>query len=117
MIGVAGQKRVPEDWLLDFPIAVTDVARQRLISDLLGTETARIDALIEKKRRLISLAGEQIEARVELELRAAGEHQHNARPAKQCDSVRCPLSHTPERTTINGPQNRVRQRLLRERDR
>ncbi len=46
MIGVAGQKRVPEDWLKDFPVSVTDPRAQRAIADYLDGETARIGALI-----------------------------------------------------------------------
>lgn len=58
MIGVAGQKRVPDAWLRDFPVPVTDLAEQRAIADYLDAETARIDALIAKKRRLLHLLDE-----------------------------------------------------------
>lgn len=59
MIGVAGQKRVPEDWLKDYRLDVTDQRRQRAIADYLDAETARIDALIAKKRRMIELLEER----------------------------------------------------------
>jgi type I restriction enzyme S subunit len=48
MIGVAGQKRVPEDWLKDFPVQITEPCIQLAIADYLDAETARIDALIAK---------------------------------------------------------------------
>jgi type I restriction enzyme S subunit len=59
MLGVAGQKRVPESCLRDLPVPVCDVAVQCGIADYLDTETAQIDALIEKKRRLIELLVEE----------------------------------------------------------
>ncbi|GIU84515.1 MAG: restriction endonuclease [Acidimicrobiales bacterium] len=59
MIGVAGQKRVPDTWLRDFPVPVTDVAKQRAIADFLDAETGRIDALIAKQRQLINLLQER----------------------------------------------------------
>lgn len=52
MKGVAGQQRVPDDWLRDFPVPISGRTRQRAIADLLDAETTRIDALINKKRRL-----------------------------------------------------------------
>ncbi len=55
MIGVAGQKRVPDSWIRDFPVPITDLPTQRAIADYLDAETARIDALITKKRRMIDL--------------------------------------------------------------
>jgi type I restriction enzyme S subunit len=55
MIGVAGQKRVPDDCLRDLAVPVVDLRRQRAIADSLDRETARIDALIEKKQNLLIL--------------------------------------------------------------
>ena len=60
MIGVAGQKRVPDQWIRDFPIPVTDPVQQRAIADYLDTETSRIDTLITKKRRMIELLEERL---------------------------------------------------------
>lgn len=54
MIGVAGQKRVPDSWLRDFPIPITDRGTQATIAEFLDGETARIDALIAKKNSLRS---------------------------------------------------------------
>jgi type I restriction enzyme S subunit len=59
MTGVAGQKRVPDDCLRDLIVPVTDAHQQRAIADYLDTETARIDALIEKKRRMVELLDER----------------------------------------------------------
>ena len=43
----------------NLPYPVLQVAQQRAIADFLDAETARIDALIEKKRRMIELLGER----------------------------------------------------------
>ena len=59
MIGVAGQKRVPDDWLRDTCVWVGNLGQQRSIADHLDTETARIDALVAKKRRMIELLDER----------------------------------------------------------
>lgn len=57
MIGVAGQKRVPDTWLRNCPVPVVSIEPQRVIADFLDRETARIDALITAKRRMIELLG------------------------------------------------------------
>lgn len=44
----------------DCPIPIPPLAAQRVIADFLDTETARIDALIAKKRRLIDLISERV---------------------------------------------------------
>lgn len=44
------------------PINVPDLATQRQIADFLDRETARIDLLIEKKKRLVALLGEKVTA-------------------------------------------------------
>ncbi len=59
MIGVAGQKRVPDDCLRDLAVPVVHVQRQRAIADYLDRETGRIDALIVKKQQLVHLIGER----------------------------------------------------------
>jgi len=55
MIGVAGQKRVPDSWLRDCQVPVTDVEQQRRIADFLDAETARIDALITAIQQMIDV--------------------------------------------------------------
>jgi len=59
MIGVAGQKRVPDDYLRDLAVPIVDLCRQRAIADYLDRETARIDALVEKKQRMKELLQER----------------------------------------------------------
>jgi type I restriction enzyme S subunit len=44
------------------PVRIPSVAEQRAIADYLDTETARIDALITKKRRMIELLDERFDA-------------------------------------------------------
>jgi hypothetical protein len=63
MIGVAGQKRVPDEFLRDYPVLLPDLARQCAIADYLDAETARIDALVGMRRRQIELLGEAMVAR------------------------------------------------------
>ena len=72
MIGVAGQKRVPDDWLRDTDVPITDVAHQRAIADYLDAETARIDALVAKKRRLVEVLEERSWLAFESALRRRG---------------------------------------------
>lgn len=52
MKGVAGQQRVPDDWLRDLRVPITEPGKQRTIADFLDVEIARINALIRNKRRL-----------------------------------------------------------------
>ena len=60
MVGVAGQKRIPDEWLRNFPVPVTDLQRQRKIADYLDIETNHIDTLIEKEHHLIDLLAERV---------------------------------------------------------
>lgn len=62
MFGAGGQKRVPESFLLDFPIGLPAVPEQRAISSFLDRKTGAIDALIAKKERLIELLQEKRQA-------------------------------------------------------
>jgi type I restriction enzyme, S subunit len=59
MKGAAGQQRVPEEFLKNFRVPIPSVAEQRIIADFLDRETARIDALVAKKERLIELLQEK----------------------------------------------------------
>jgi type I restriction enzyme S subunit len=49
MYGAGGQKRVPTDFLADFPIPLPPLAEQRAIADRLDDQTAKIDGLIAKQ--------------------------------------------------------------------
>lgn len=62
MSGVAGQKRVPESYLADFLVSLPPLPEQRSIARFLDDKTAKIDRLIEKKRRLIKLLKEERQA-------------------------------------------------------
>lgn len=50
MIGVAGQKRVPDDFLRDLCLWLPPHPLQRAIADYLDAETAQIDALVQLRR-------------------------------------------------------------------
>lgn len=52
------------DWA-NIPVIVPDLASQKQIADFLDAETARIDALIKKKQRLIEVVGEGLAACLE----------------------------------------------------
>jgi type I restriction enzyme S subunit len=62
MIGAAGQKRVPESFVTEFKQAFPPLKEQRAIASFLDRETAKLDQLIEKKRRLIELLQEYRQA-------------------------------------------------------
>jgi len=59
MTGAAGQKRVSEDFVRDFRIPVPPLAQQRAIADYLDRETARLDALVAAKERVLGLLAEK----------------------------------------------------------
>lgn len=64
MVGVAGQKRVPEKWLRDYRVPIADLQQQGRIADYLDSEIARIDAPISKKRRLVELLNKRRQATI-----------------------------------------------------
>ena len=59
MYGAGGQKRVPEDFIRNLKHPLPSESEQRAIAAFLDRETARIDALVAKKERLIELLQEQ----------------------------------------------------------
>lgn len=59
MLGVAGQKRVPIDFVKDFELDIPPLEEQHRIADFLDTETAKFDRLLERKRRLLALLEEK----------------------------------------------------------
>jgi type I restriction enzyme, S subunit len=59
MYGTGGQKRVPDDFVLNFRAALPSLNEQRAIAEFLDRETAKIDHLIAKKERLIELLEEK----------------------------------------------------------
>ncbi|VEE16749.1 restriction endonuclease subunit S [Ectopseudomonas mendocina] len=62
MTGAGGLKRVPDEFTRNFPVSLPDLDEQRLIASKLDRETARIDALVEKKTRFIELLREKRQA-------------------------------------------------------
>jgi type I restriction enzyme S subunit len=59
MYGAGGQKRVPESFVRDFRQPIPPLHEQHAIATFLDRETARIDALVAKKERLIELLHEK----------------------------------------------------------
>ena len=59
MQGVAGQKRVTNDFVRDFVSGVPSVKEQKQITDFLFRKTQQIDDLITKKERMIELLKEE----------------------------------------------------------
>jgi len=59
MYGAGGQKRVSESFVRNFSPALPSLPEQRAIAAFLDRETARIDALVAKKERLIELLQEK----------------------------------------------------------
>lgn len=59
MYGAGGQKRVPEDFLKDFVVAIPTSSEQQQIADFLDWKTGQIDRLIAKKRSLLAALAEQ----------------------------------------------------------
>jgi type I restriction enzyme S subunit len=51
------QIEIDNDWLRVLPVFLPPLGVQRAIADYLDAETARIDALIERKRRMVELLG------------------------------------------------------------
>lgn len=59
MTGAAGQKRVPEEFVHNYRIYAPPLPQQRAIADYLDRETAKLDALIAAKERLLGLLAEK----------------------------------------------------------
>ena len=59
MFGAAGQKRVPEEFVANYRVPVPPIGQQRAIADYLDRETARLDALVAAKERLLKLLAEK----------------------------------------------------------
>ena len=59
MYGAGGQKRISDDFIRDFRHPVPGLPEQRAIAAFLDRETAKIDALVARKERLIELLKEK----------------------------------------------------------
>lgn len=66
MYGAGGQKRVPTDFIADYPVALPTLSDQRAIADFLDRETNKIDALIAKQDELIARIKEKQRSEVSL---------------------------------------------------
>lgn len=62
MYGAGGQKRVPDDFVRNFEIAIPPLDEQKAISSFLDVETSKIDGLVSEQRRLIELLKEKRQA-------------------------------------------------------
>lgn len=62
MEGSAGQKRVPTDFLANFPIPLPPLDEQRVIAEFLDAMDERITRFIDARRRMIALLEEQKQA-------------------------------------------------------
>lgn len=65
MYGVAGQQRVPDEFLRNLPVPLPSVIEQRRIAELLDTETARIDNVNRHREHSISTLRERFEAEID----------------------------------------------------
>jgi type I restriction enzyme S subunit len=65
MVGVAGQKRVPGEFVKDFEFDLPSLDDQRRIADFLDAETGRLDRLVHAKNRLPRLLDEKLAATLE----------------------------------------------------
>lgn len=59
MYGAGGQKRVPENFVKDFRVALPSIDEQEAIARFLDFKTAQIDALIAKKKALLEKLAEK----------------------------------------------------------
>jgi type I restriction enzyme, S subunit len=59
MTGAAGQKRVPEEFVRNFRVGLPSLLQQHAMADFLDRETAKIDALIVAKERLLGILTEK----------------------------------------------------------
>lgn len=64
MTGSAGQKRVPEEFVRNYRVALPPLSQQIAISDYLDREMTRVDELIAAKQRLLCLIAEKQRATV-----------------------------------------------------
>lgn len=64
MLGVAGQQRVPDDFLRNLPVNLPPLDEQRRIADFLDAETARIDRIVTARRRQTEKLTEKVSATI-----------------------------------------------------
>lgn len=88
MLGAGGLKRIPDVFVRDFKCAWPPLGEQERIANFLDEKTARIDALIAEKRRLIDLVNQTVwnEVSQAVSLGIAGA------PTKRTDMDWCPVT-------------------------
>lgn len=59
MVGSAGQKRVPTDFLTEFPLPVPSLEEQEAVAQFLDDKTAQLDQLITQKQQMLELLREE----------------------------------------------------------
>ncbi len=62
MFGAGGQKRVPDDFVRDYRLALPPLPMQQAIAAFLDRETAKIDGLVAEQERLLILLEEKRQA-------------------------------------------------------
>lgn len=62
MYGAGGQKRVPDDFVRDFKLAIPPLDEQVQVVAFLDRETAKIDDLLSEQEKLVALLGEKRQA-------------------------------------------------------
>jgi type I restriction enzyme S subunit len=79
MYGVAGQQRVPDDFVRDHRIDLPAIEEQRRIADFLDAETARIDLVAARRREMRELLALKRDRIIEEKLGVGGN-----RPSTHC---------------------------------
>lgn len=79
MYGVAGQQRVPDDFLRDLPVSLPPLEEQLRIADFLDAETSRIDRLAMKRDEQIAALSERELAIIDQTL-SGGSNQSDGQP-------------------------------------
>jgi len=73
MYGVAGQQRVPDNFLRDLTVRLPPTQEQRRIADFLDAETARIDELASRRNAQLELLSERFSTSILLGITGANE--------------------------------------------
>ncbi|WP_152692043.1 restriction endonuclease subunit S [Nocardiopsis sp. RV163] len=76
MYGVAGQKRVPDDFLRDLEVWIPEPDEQCRIADFLDAEVNRIEKIVAKRRRQLGLASLRRERVIEEALTLGDSCEH-----------------------------------------
>lgn len=94
MIGVAGQKRVPEQFVLDFVLPDLPINEQRSIADFLDRETSRIDGVVDRRNALVALLVARRKVLVEATIRAEVD-RYGSQPLRHSSRIEVGIVVTP----------------------